>query len=133
MTPTRSIVDADASFYVRVGGHGTFRDLIHAFFREVKAAPELAALYPADDWEGAEQRLLMFFEQYYGGPSDYSRTRGAPRLKMRHMYYKITPHLRDVWAGCMERAIATVDLRPEDAAEIRAYVERAAQYLVNAD
>src|SRR5690606_41582096 len=51
-------------------------------------------MYPADDLEGAVQRLTMFLEQYWGGPSTYSEQRGHPRLRMRHAAYKVGPKAR---------------------------------------
>ena len=121
------------TFYDHVGGHETFRRLIHDFFERVRTHPELAAMYPQDDWAGAENRLLMFFEQYWGGPMTYSRTRGAPMLKMRHMPYKITARMAGLWADCMNEAISTLALGAEEDDLMRDYVERACRYLINAD
>lgn len=123
----------EETFYDHVGGHDTFRRLIHDFFERVRTRPELAAMYPQDDWEGAENRLLMFFEQYWGGPMTYSRTRGAPMLKMRHMPYKITARMAGQWADCMHDAINDLGLGAEEAHLMRDYVERACRYLINAD
>ncbi|TBT82663.1 globin [Propioniciclava sinopodophylli] len=131
--PTESTVEVEETLFDRVGGHATFRTLIHVFFDGVKGDPELAALYPQNDWDGAENRLLLFFEQYWGGPMTYSRTRGAPMLKMRHMPHKITERMARKWATCMQRAIDTIDIGLEDELLLRDYVERACQYLINAD
>ena len=54
------------------------------FYRGVAGDPPLRDLYPEDDLAGAEQRLRMFLEQYWGGPRTYSEERGHPRLRMRH-------------------------------------------------
>lgn len=75
----------------------------------------------------------MFFEQYWGGPMTYSRTRGAPMLKMRHMPYKVTARMAQRWADCMDQAIDTLALAEEDARLLRDYVERGCRYLINAD
>lgn len=123
----------EETFYDRVGGHPAFQKLIRDFFIGVRADPELAAMYPQDDWAGSENRLLMFFEQYWGGPMTYSRTRGAPMLKMRHMPFKITERMAAHWADCMNRAIDAMGLGPEDDYLMRDYVERACRYLINAD
>lgn len=120
------------SFYDRVGGRATFVRLMRRFFLELREDPELAAMY-SHDWHGAECRLLLFFEQYWGGPMTYSRTRGAPMLKMRHMPYKITERMKDHWLRCMHTAIDEIALEPEDDFLMRDYVERAAKYLINAD
>lgn len=121
-----------SSYFDRVGGHETFAELIHTFFQGVRADPELLAMY-SHDLEGSEERLLLFFEQYWGGPLTYSRTRGAPRLKMRHMPYKVTPRMRDRWLHAMHRAITMARLPDEEEFWMRDYIERAADFLVNAD
>lgn len=123
----------EETFYDHIGGHEVFRGLIASFFDRVRAEPELAAMYPQDDWDGAENRLLMFFEQYWGGPMTYSRTRGAPMLKMRHMPYKVTERMASAWAGCMNASIDELGLAEEDAFLMHDYVERACRYLINAD
>ena len=120
------------SYYDKVGGHETFASIVGAFFCGVKSDPELLAMY-SHDLEGAEQRLLQFFEQYWGGPMTYSRTRGAPRLKMRHMPYKITPRMRDRWLHHMHEAVTLAHLPGEEEFWMRDYIERAADFLVNAD
>ena len=71
------------SFYDQVGGHETFRTLVHEFYLGVAGDPELRALYPEQDLGPAEERLRMFLEQYWGGPTTYSQQRGHPRLRMR--------------------------------------------------
>ena len=37
-----------------------------------------APLYPEDDWDGAEARLRLFLEQYWGGPDDLLRGARPP-------------------------------------------------------
>ena len=84
------------SFFEQVGGHETFRRLVHEFYSGVAGDPTLRALYPGDDLEPAERRFRMFLEQYWGGPSTYSEERGHPRLRMRHQPFKVTHPARPV-------------------------------------
>lgn len=122
----------EVSFYDRVGGRATLARIMSDFFAGVRRDELLAPMY-SHDIEGAEQRLLMFFEQYWGGPTTYSRTRGAPMLRMRHMPYKVSPRAKERWLRLMHDAISAVHLEPEDEFELRDYIERAAKYLINAD
>lgn len=124
--------DREVSFYERVGGHTTFAAIMRAFFERVRDDDVLGPMY-SHDFDGAENRLLMFFEQYWGGPAAYSRTRGAPLLRMRHMPYKVTASATDRWLRAMHDAISAVPLELEDEFLLRDYVERAGNYLVNAD
>ena len=120
------------SFYDQVGGHDTFRRLVHEFYRGVSGDPELRALYPEEDLGPAEERLRMFLEQYWGGPTTYSEQRGHPRLRMRHVPFKVTPAQRDRWLLHMTAAVDTLDLAPANDLLLRDYLERAAHSLVNA-
>jgi len=119
------------SFYDQVGGHETFRKLVHAFYAGVAGDPELRALYPGDDLGPAETRFRMFLEQYWGGPSTYSEERGHPRLRMRHAPFKVTPAQRDRWLTHMMAAVDTLDLAPANDLILRDYLVAAAQSMVN--
>jgi len=124
------------SFYEEVGGRPTFARLVHEFYRGVAGDPALRALYPEEDLGPAEDRLLGFLEQYWGGPTTYSEQRGHPRLRMRHHPYAVTPTQRDRWLTHM---IGAVDLLHDDGTLdethdllLRDYLTRAAESMVNA-
>jgi hemoglobin len=119
------------TFYDQVGGHETFRKLAHEFYEGVAGDPELRAVYPEDDLGPAEMRFRMFLEQYWGGPTTYSRERGHPRLRMRHAPFKITIAQRDRWLKHMMAAVDSLDLAPENDQTLRDYFDQAAQSLVN--
>ncbi|KAA9394106.1 globin [Kocuria coralli] len=123
---------ASASFYDQIGGHETFEKLVHEFYRRVAADPEFRAMYPEQDLGPAERRLRMFLEQYWGGPTTYSEERGHPRLRMRHMPFRIDSHARDTWLEHMRAAVDTLDLSPLHEGILWDYLERAAHSLVNA-
>jgi len=119
------------TFYDAVGGHDTFVRLVDEFYRGVATDPVLRPLYPEDDLGPAAERLTLFLEQYWGGPSAYSEARGHPRLRMRHAPFKVNPEARDHWLLHMREALETLDLAPLPKAELWDYLERAAHSLVN--
>ena len=121
----------DASFYDVVGGHETFTRLVAAFYAGIATDPVLRPMYPETDLGPAEDRLRMFFEQYWGGPTTYSEQRGHPRLRMRHAPYAITEEARDRWLACMRDAVDTLDLDPDHERRLWDYVVMAAHSLVN--
>jgi hemoglobin len=123
--------DQGGSFYDQVGGHETFRKLVHEFYRGVASDPPLRALYPEEDLGPAEDRFRMFLEQYWGGPTTYSDQRGHPRLRMRHHPFKVTPLQRDRWLHHIMAAVDTLDLPPANDLLLRDYLERAAHSMVN--
>lgn len=120
------------TFYEQVGGHDTFVKLVHEFYVGVAADAPLRALYPEEDLGPAEDRLRGFLEQYWGGPTTYSEQRGHPRLRMRHVPYKVTPDQRDRWLLHMLNAVDTLDLDESHDLLLRDYLTRAAYSMVNA-
>jgi len=122
----------ELSFYESIGGHATFEALVARFYDGVRADPLLAPMYPQEDWEGSEWRLRSFLEQYWGGPSTYSETRGHPRLRMRHQPFAVTPTARDRWLAHMRAAVLSLDLPPLQEGLLWDYLERAAHAMVNA-
>jgi hemoglobin len=125
---------AEQSFYDAVGGAATFHAIVSRFYELVAEDEILRRLYPEDDLAGAEDRLRMFLEQYWGGPRTYSDQRGHPRLRMRHAPFQIGPFERDAWLRCMQTAVASVDSATLDdahRAELLNYVQMAANSLVN--
>jgi hemoglobin len=122
---------AEQTFYEAVGGHATFVTIVRVFYEGVAEDPELRALYPESDLGPAEERLRMFLEQYWGGPSDYSEQRGHPRLGMRHAPFAVTPVQRDRWLGHMHRALGAAGMSPEHTQQFWEYLMRAAHFLVN--
>jgi hemoglobin len=125
-------LDSAPTFYDAVGGHDTFERLVSGFYARVAVDPVLVAVYPDDDWAGAAQRLLLFLEQYWGGPRTYSETRGHPRLRARHVAFRIDQVAHDHWLAHMRAALDDVALPDEADQTIWAYLTQAADLLVNA-
>jgi len=117
--------------YQAMGGRPTFERLVRRFYEGVRTDDVLAPMYPEDDLEGAVERLTMFLEQYWGGPSTYSDTRGHPRLRMRHAPYAVSPLARDRWLQHMRDGVDELDLPADLEALLWDYLQRAAFSLVN--
>lgn len=119
------------SFYDEVGGHEVFRRIVDVFYREVAADDVLRPMYPEEDLGPAAERLLLFLEQYWGGPTTYGETRGHPRLRMRHMPFHVNPDARDRWLRAMRIAVDEAQLSPLHEATLWDYLQRAAHAMVN--
>lgn len=135
MAESPTTADGPRTFYDEVGGAETFRAIVSRFYDEVRQDEVLRPLYPEEDLTGAEDRLRMFLEQYWGGPRTYSEQRGHPRLRMRHAPFRIGPIERDAWLRCMHTAVASIDsatMDEEHRRELLAYLEMAAHSMVNA-
>jgi hemoglobin len=126
MTDTQAV-----SLYEAVGGEPTFRRLVHRFYQEVAADPELRPVYPSRDLGPAEEHLRLFLIQYWGGPSTYNDLRGHPRLRMRHAHFAIGEPERDAWLRHMRTALDELALDPELDSQLWDYLVMAAQSLIN--
>lgn len=93
--------------------------MVASFYRRVPQDPILGPMYPASDLVGAEARLRSFLIYRLGGPPDYLRERGHPRLRMRHAPFAVDRAARDRWVALMTAAMVEVGLPPE----IRSYLE----------
>jgi hemoglobin len=121
----------EITFYEQIGGHATFVRLVAEFYRGVAADPVLRPMYPEADLGPATERLTLFLEQYWGGPTTYSDNRGHPRLRMRHNPFKVNPDARDRWLGHMAHAVDSLELPPLQRETLWDYLERAAYAMVN--
>ena len=119
------------SFFDTVGGEATFRRIVHRFYVEVAEDEVLRPMYPEQDLGPAEERLVLFLMQYWGGPHTYSEQRGHPRLRMRHNPFSIGPIERDAWLRCMKVAVDEAGLDEEHRARLWQYLEMAANSLMN--
>jgi hemoglobin len=119
------------SFYDEVGGHETFVRLVDGFYRGVADDPVLRPMYPEEDLGPARERLTMFLEQYWGGPTTYGDRRGHPRLRMRHAAFHVNPAARDRWLAHMRAAVDELALPPLLEATLWDYLQRAAHAMVN--
>ena len=119
-----------STMYERVGGLGFFVTLIERFYELAAADPVLRPVYPSD-LGPPTAHLAAFLAQYWGGPPQYTAERGHPRLRMRHARFAIGQDERDAWMGHMSAALRSMDVPPEDAAELSEYFEETATFLIN--
>lgn len=120
------------TLYAAVGGMPFFERLVDGFYDRVEQDAVLLALYPnPHDLGPARMRLRLFLAQYWGGPSEYSQTRGHPRLRMRHVPFAIGEEERDRWLAAMYGAIDDLAPAAEIAVALRDYFALAADAMRN--
>jgi hemoglobin len=102
-----------------VGGEEGIARLVDRFYHHMQTLPEAATILAMHPHElGAVKAVLVrFLTEWMGGPQVYSRERGHPRLRRRHLPFSIGAAERDAWMTCMTRAltdtIADVGLREQ--------------------
>jgi hemoglobin len=119
------------SLYEAIGGEPAFYRLVHRFYSQVAADPELRRVYPSRSLGAAEEHLRLFLIQYWGGPTTYDELRGHPRLRMRHARFAIGPAERDAWLRHMRTALDELQLDPAADEQLWEYLVMAAHSLVN--
>ena len=118
------------TIYQRIGGKEFFVELVERFYDRVVKDPALRPLYP-EDLQPGKARLAGFLAQYWGGPPEYSQERGHPRLRQRHMPFRIGQQERDVWVAHMTSAVDSMDIPLYEAAALKDYFERTATLMIN--
>jgi len=82
-------------------GEDGFRAIVRDFYAAVKEDDLIGPMYPQDDWEGSEKRFFDFLCFRFGAVETYLKERGHPRLRMRHMPFRIGVKERDRWLQIM--------------------------------
>lgn len=112
-------------------GEDTIRAVVRAFYAEIPNDPILGPLYPDDDYPGAEERLADFLVMRFGGSTRYAKTRGHPRLRMRHAPFRIASAERDRWVELMDRALDAEMPDCDARARTREFLRGVASFLQN--
>lgn len=120
----------DFEIYAAIGEAG-FERLVAEFYKQVPGDEVLGPMYPAQDLQGAEQRLRDFLIYRFGGPARYIEQRGHPRLRMRHAPFPIGEQARDRWVALMFRALDRAMLPAEAQGLLREFFASTATFLMN--
>jgi len=105
-----------------IGGQTVVDSLVDAFYLRMDTLSEAKTIRDmhADDLTSVKNVLKRYLGEWLGGPKLYSQERGHPRLRMRHMPFRIGIAERDAWMLCMSGALEEV---VEDAA-LRAQLQQ---------
>ena len=123
---------AEHEVFERVGEAG-FERICAAFYSQVPADDVLGPMYPAEDLPGAEQRLRDFLIYRFGGPATYIQQRGHPRLRARHMPFRIDALARDRWMKMMRKALEDAEIDAAAQLTLLSFFEHMSDFLKNAD
>ena len=120
----------EAQICALIGEEGFWR-LVGAFYRQVPHDDILGKMYPPHDLAAAERRLRDFLIYRFGGPQRYIEERGHPRLRGRHLPFRIDQAARDRWMQLMDNALAEAALPAEVETLLRAFFEQMSTFMVN--
>lgn len=96
--------------YQDLGGREAVLKLVERFYDIMEQTePALAAVHELDAQGKVSRRnrdrFGLFLLGWLGGPDDYVRANGHPRLRMRHARVPVDSALRDAWLRCMFAAM----------------------------
>ncbi len=120
----------EAEIYRVVGEEG-FEKLTASFYKRVKEDDLIGPMYPSDDWEGSEERLREFLLFRFGADQSYLEKRGHPRLRGRHMPFRIGVAERDRWIELMGAAAEETIPDDEIRGSIMAFFKQVADFIRN--
>ncbi len=130
--------NATPSVYEQIGA-APFATLVELHYQRIDKDTRIRAMFPEDLSPASEavRNLREFFIQYFGGPQEYSARKGHPRLRARHMGFKIDQAAREAW---LEHALASLEdsalkhnIPAACKAEIGEYLFRVSQFMINTD
>ncbi|XHS76491.1 group II truncated hemoglobin [Burkholderiaceae bacterium UC74_6] len=103
-----------ATAFEWVGGEGVVRALVDRFYDLMDLEPAYTHLRAAHgpSLDGARDKLFWFLCGWLGGPDHYIERFGHPRLRARHMPFRIGIRERDEWVACMAQAMQETQLDP---------------------
>lgn len=126
------ILSSNNSLFERVGGLAFFERLVDRFYEGVAVDPVLIVLYTEpNDLQKARLHLTWFLAQYWGGPPMFNENRGDPKLRMRHIPFRIGPVERDQWLLHMLAAVNELSSDDLIRGELTDYFVKAAEHLRN--
>jgi len=103
-----------ATPFALIGGEAPIRALVERFYDLMELEHGFAALRAAhgSDLASARDKLFWFLCGWMGGPQHYIERLGHPRLRARHMPFKIGTLERDQWLACMDQAMQETGVPP---------------------
>lgn len=119
--------------YDLLGGEAIVRDLVDRFYDLMDLEPrfaELRALHPTE-LDGSRDKLFWFLCGWLGGPNYFVDRFGHPRLRARHLPFRIGIRERDQWMDCMKQALAEQGIAPALAARLETALAGTADWMRN--
>ena len=116
-----------------IGGEEKVHALVERFYDLMDLEPKYAELRAAHGThlERARQNLFWFLCGWLGGPQHYTDRFGHPRLRMRHMPFKIGIKERDQWVAAMDQAMGETGVDEKLRARLKESFMQTADWMRN--
>lgn len=126
-------MDESKTLYALLGGPDGLRQLVDRFYDHMAARPEsvgIREMHP-EDLSLSRQKLFEFLSGWSGGPPLFTQKYGYPRLRARHLPFKIGKPERDQWMMCMVLAAEDVGLKDPTKSELIEALLQVADHMRN--
>ena len=119
--------------YELMGGEQTILSLVDRFYFYMDTLPEAEDIRKihAQSLDSAKNKLFKFLSGWLGGPDLYIQEFGHPMLRKRHFPFAIGQSERDQWLGCMDKALAEVNMDAGLRDSIREALAQLASHMIN--
>jgi hemoglobin len=116
-----------------IGGEARVQALTERFYDLMDLEPGYQALRVVHGPElaNARQKLFWFLCGWLGGPQHYTERFGHPRLRARHLPFKIGVTERDQWVACMDQAMQETDVPADLRSQLRDAFFKTADWMRN--
>jgi hemoglobin len=107
--------------------------MVDCFYDLMDLEPAYAELRAAHgtDLDKARDHLFWFLCGWMGGPDYFVERFGHPRLRARHMPFKIGILERDQWLACMDQAMGDTGIDPVLRERLKASFFQTADWMRN--
>ena len=123
----------EISLYEQMGGSPKIQQLVDRFYHHMDTLPEVKGIrdmHPTS-LEGSIEKLFEFLCGWTGGPQLYIEKHGHPRLRARHLPFKIGVHERDQWLLCFFKALEDCEIEAGPKKILMSSIGRLADHMRN--
>ncbi|MBC7659529.1 MAG: hypothetical protein H7249_07445 [Chitinophagaceae bacterium] len=115
-------------------GEDNIKTMLRDFYRKLGTS-KIAGMFTGD-LDKASERSALFFIGLMGGPPLYHQTYGPPRMRARHIPFRITEDFRQEWLRLFNEVLDDSDRYQFPDAhlpEFRAFLEGFSSWMVNSE
>ena len=119
--------------YEAIGGEANVKLLANRFYDIMEQDPmaeELLAIHP-QPLDRIRHVFFLYLTMWLGGPNEFEKQFGHPRLRARHLGFAVTPKLKRQWMYCMRKAMMQTVANIQIAEQLLTALDQLAEHMIN--